>query len=353
MKVNLVVGKPLAQFAAYAATRIPKGTRIGLVTDAAVATRYGEPLARSLKEKGFDVHVITVPSGEKSKALAQAGRLYRDLSRSQFERKSWLIALGGGVVGDLTGFVAATFLRGIPFVQVPTTLLAQVDAAIGGKTGVDIPEGKNLVGAFYQPRWIWLDPSLLKSLPVAHIRNGLAEVIKYGAIRDAKLFALLEKKMDTLAKGWSKEWDPIIERCALIKAEVVQKDPLETKGLRAILNFGHTVGHAVEATGGYKDYLHGEAVSIGMFVASAVSQQMGLLEPIDRIRLNTLLSRAGLPAQVKKPIPRDTLMRYLARDKKAEGGTVRFVLLGKIGEAVSGHVVPSEILEPALAASGL
>jgi 3-dehydroquinate synthase len=261
--------------------------------------------------------------------------------------------LGGGVVGDLTGFVAATYLRGIRFVQVPTTLLAQVDASIGGKTAVDIPEGKNLVGAFYHPALIWIDPALLKSLPKKEWRTGVAEVIKCGAIRDAKLFETLEEKIETLMKGYSSEWEPIIARCAQIKAEVVTKDPRETKGLRAILNFGHTVGHAIEAATGYAAYSHGEAISIGMFVAGFLSQQLDLMDGMDRIRIGTLLTKAGLPARVRKPIARNTLMAFLARDKKAENGTVRFVLLKKIGEAVSGQSIPAEYLDAALSVSNL
>jgi len=349
----MMIGQPLQKLPAALKKQAAAGTRVAVVCDAAVAERHGHSLVRALKAAGFDAHRFTVPRGESSKSLAQAGGLYRQLARLKFERRSWLIALGGGVVGDLTGFVAATFLRGIPFIQVPTTLLAQVDASIGGKTGIDIPEGKNLVGAFYMPRMVWIDPALLKTLPALHWRNGMAEVIKYGAICDATLFAILEKKVEKLVRGYSPDWDLIIARCAAIKADVVEKDPYETKGLRAILNFGHSVGHAVEAAGGYKTYLHGEAISIGMFVAGALSEQMGMISSVDRIRLNTLLSRAGLPARVRKPMARATLMSYLSRDKKSEAGTVKFVLLKKIGKAESGYAVSPALLEPALAASGL
>lgn len=329
------------------------GSKVMIVADAAVSNRYGKDLLKGLRRQGFEAELVVIASGEKSKTLAQAGKLFRVLALKRFERKSWLIALGGGVVGDLTGFVAASFLRGIPFIQVPTTLLAQVDASIGGKTGVDIPEGKNLVGAFYHPRLIWIDPKLLKSLPNVHWRNGLAEVIKYGAIRDEALFVLLEKNIETLIKGYSPAWEPIIARCAQIKAHVVKKDPLETAGLRAILNFGHSVGHAIEAATGYKAYLHGEAVSIGMFVAGFISQQLNLLDPLGRIRLGTLLTRAGLPSRVKAPITREKLKAFLSRDKKVEGGIVKFVVLTRLGHAVSGKAVSPELLDMALGASGL
>src|SRR4029077_9606694 len=176
--------------------------------------RYGKTLLAGLKREGFEARLAIVPAGQHSKTLAQAQKLMQALSKANFERGSWLIALGGGVVGDLVGFVAATYLRGVPYVQVPTTLLAQVDSSIGGKTGVDIPEGKNLVGSFYHPRIIWIDPTVLKTLPARHWRNGLAEVIKYGAIADARLFAVLEQKMEQLLKGYSADWEPIIRRCA-------------------------------------------------------------------------------------------------------------------------------------------
>jgi 3-dehydroquinate synthase len=238
-------------------------------------------------------------------------------------------------------------------VQVPTTLLAQVDAAIGGKTAVDIPEGKNLVGAFYEPLFVWIDSALLKTLPEKHWRNGLAEVIKYGAIRDARLFERLERRISHLVKGYSPEWPPIIARCAEIKAEIVKKDPLETTGLRALLNFGHSVGHAVEAAAGYSGYLHGEAISIGMVVAALLSERLTGLDSSDRIRLESLLTRAGLPVRVRKPIARRLIKDFLARDKKVRDGVVRFVLLKGLGKAVSGQGVSPKFLDAALSASGL
>lgn len=350
---DIVLGQPLTQFPSSIASLIPKGTRLGLICDAAIAHRYGTPLVKHLKQAGYDAHLLSIPSGERSKTLRQAERAYRFCARARLERKSWLIALGGGVVGDLTGFVAGTYLRGIPYIQIPTTLLAQVDSSIGGKTGVDIASGKNLVGVFNQPSLVWSDPRLLDSLPKEHWRNGMAEVIKYGAIADEKLFAVLEKKAETLLKGYSPAWVPIITRCIEIKARVVQEDPLETRGLRAILNFGHSVGHAIEAATGFRDYLHGEAISIGMFVAAIISQQQDLMEPVDRIRLGTLLTKAGLPLRARAPIPRARLMEFLARDKKAADGAVRFVLLEGIGQAKSGQTVSLEALDLALSTVGL
>lgn len=350
---EIVFGRPLSELAAALSRYAPRGTRVMVIADSAVARPYGQPLTQALARQGFDAVETVVPAGEASKTLRQTGRLYQAAAKARLERKSWIIALGGGVVGDLAGFVAASYLRGIPYVQVPTTLLAQVDSSIGGKTGVDIPEGKNLVGAFYHPRLVWQDAALLKSLPVAHWRNGIAEVVKYAAIFDADLFATLEKHVEKLVKGYSPLWPDIIARCARWKAETVQKDPFETKGLRALLNFGHTAGHAIEAAAGYRDYLHGEAISIGMFVALFISQEMEFLEPIDRIRLGTLLTKAGLPAQVRKPLPLARILEFMSRDKKVHQGAVRFVLLKKIGEAVSGQSVPQDILEPALSMSGI
>jgi len=350
---DIVIGRPLAQFPAEFARLAPKGTRVAIIADGNVVKRYGHPLERALKHAGYEVHLLIVPPGEKSKTVRQTERIHRFCARAFLERKSWLIALGGGVVGDIAGFAAATYLRGIPFIQIPTTLLAQVDSSIGGKTGVDIPEGKNLVGAFHQPRLVWIDPTTLRTLPKAHLRNGMAEVIKYGAILDAKLFATLEHSAEDLLKGYSPAWTPIIARCVQLKAGVVEEDTFETKGRRALLNFGHSLGHAIEAATGYTRYLHGEAIAIGMFAAAIIGQQQDQTDQLDRIRLGTLLSKAGLPIRARAAIPRAELMTYLARDKKAADGSTRFVLLEKIGRAVSGQSVSPEVLEVTLTTVGL
>jgi len=350
---DIRVGEPVGELPQALKKFAKPGAKVGVVSDAALEARYGRPLQAALEAAGYQVSLWPLIKGERSKTLQTASRLYKALAKAGFERGSWLIALGGGVTGDVTGFVAATYLRGISFVQVPTTLLAQVDASIGGKTGVDLAEGKNLVGAFHQPALVWIDPATLKSLPRDQWRTGLAEVIKYGAIWDEKLFGALEKQMDHFIKGYSAEWTPIIARCAQIKADIVQRDPKETKGLRALLNFGHTVGHAIEAATHYASYTHGEAISIGMFVAGFLSQQLDLLDGLDRVRLNTLLTKAGLPAGVKSPIARPKLIEFLTRDKKNKDGVVRFVLLKKLGEAVGGQAIPEEYLDAALSASNL
>lgn len=349
---DICVGDAFPGFVEALKNLIPAGAKVGLVSDAAVAKSITAPLAKALAAHGT-VHTIVIPSGEQSKTLAQAQKLYRFCAAHYFERSSWLIAIGGGVVGDLVGFVAATYLRGIPFVQLPTTLLAQVDSSIGGKTGVDIPQGKNLVGAFYQPKLVWLDPSFLKTLPKLHWRNGLGEVVKYGAIRDARLFEQLESLGEAIGQGWSPSWNGMIARCAEIKAEIISEDPLETRGLRALLNFGHSVGHAIEAAQDYKGYLHGEAISIGMFVASFIADQLGMLDTVERVRLGHLLSNAGLPINARRRVSRKKLMNFLARDKKVQDGKVRFVLLEGIGSAKSGCLVEPGVLDRSLAACGL
>lgn len=352
-KYEIVTGAPLSQFVQTFRSLASPGARVGIVSDEAVSGRYGIPLVQSLAQAGYDAFLMGIPAGERSKTLRQAEKLYELCARKYMERKSWLLALGGGVVGDLAGFVAGTYLRGISFIQIPTTLLAQVDSSIGGKTGVDIRQGKNLVGVFYQSRLVWSDPATLKSLPKAHWQNGMGEVIKYGAIMDAKLFAQLEKNVESLVEGYSPAWAGIIARCAELKAKVVQEDPHETTGRRAILNFGHSLGHAIEAATDYKQYLHGEAISIGMFAASIISQQQDLMDQVDRIRLGTLLTKAGLPIRVRKPIPRKRLMECLARDKKVADGAVKFVLLEGIGRVKPGQVVSPEVLEIALNMVGL
>jgi 3-dehydroquinate synthase len=262
------------------------------------------------------------------------------------ERKSFIVALGGGVVGDLAGFVAATYLRGVAFVQVPTTLLAHVDSSVGGKVGVNLKSGKNLVGAFHQPRLVLCDIDTLKTLPVREFRAGLAEVIKYGIIYDAALFDRLERDLPKLLKRDAKTLSEVIARCCEIKAEVVGQDETES-GLRAILNFGHTIGHAIENISGYGKYLHGEAISIGQVAAAKISADLrGLAEP-DVERIAALFQAAGLPTQIRlSQAQRKKLFAAMRLDKKVSAGEIKFVLAKKIGEVVWGQKVPdSEVAE--------
>src|SRR3989440_4597027 len=269
-----------------------------IISDVHVAHRFAKAAQRSLSKSGFDPVLLKLAAGETAKNLKTVGVCFDQLAAHQLERKSFIAALGGGVVGDLAGFVAATYLRGIPFTQVPTTLLAQVDSSVGGKVGVNLKAGKNLVGAFHQPRLVLCDLDTLATLPAREYRAGLAEVIKYGIIYDGKLFRQLERDLPKLLRPDRKTLAAIVARCCEIKAEVVRQDEREA-GLRAILNFGHTIGHALEAISSYGKYLHGEAISIGQVAAARLSAQVLGLSQIDVERIRAVFERAGLPTEVK------------------------------------------------------
>jgi len=322
--------------------------RCAIITDAHVAPRYAKPALASLRAAGSDALVITVPAGETSKNLKTVQRGYDQLAQHRLERKSFIIALGGGVIGDLAGFVAATYLRGIPFVQVPTTLLAQVDSSVGGKVGVNLAAGKNLVGAFYQPRLVLCDLATLRSLPVRELRAGLAEVIKYGIIYDASLFARLERDLPRLLRRDPAILADVVARCCEIKADVVRQDEHET-GLRAILNFGHTIGHAIEAISGYGKYLHGEAISIGQVAAAKLSTQLLHFPPADTRRIQKLFQRARLPIRINlSPAQKRRLLDAMLLDKKVTSGQVKFVLARSLGHVQPGHQVPPDAILRAL-----
>ncbi|HET6466394.1 MAG TPA: 3-dehydroquinate synthase [Nitrospiria bacterium] len=306
--------------------------KVGLITNPRVGRLYGSVVSRSLKKAGFDVATIRVPDGERYKNLGSVSRVYDELVRRSFERSSTLLALGGGVIGDLAGFAAATFMRGIGVVQVPTTLAAQVDASIGGKTGVDHPHGKNLIGAFYQPKIVFIDPEVLKTLGRREFISGLAEVIKYGVIRDEGFFSYLEDNMEKIQQLEPAALSHAIRRSCAIKADVVQKDEREG-GLRKILNYGHTFGHALETVTNYRTYLHGEAVSIGIVFAAQLSVRLGLLDASSVRRQIDLLERAGLPVKLPKVKTAD-ILKAMAIDKKVSDGTIHFVLAEKIGRVM-------------------
>lgn len=321
--------------------RLQLGRRCAIITDTKVAPLYAAKAIRSLRAAGFEPVVITVPAGETAKSLKNVESCHNQLAAHRLERKSFIVALGGGVVGDLAGFVAATYLRGVAFVQVPTTLLAQVDSSVGGKVGVNLKAGKNLVGAFYQPRLVLCDLDTLKTLPARELRAGLAEVIKYGIIYDAALFRQLERTMPRLLKLDAKLLGSVVARCCTIKAEVVGQDETES-GLRAILNFGHTIGHAIEATSGYGKYLHGEAISIGQVAAARLSAGLKAAE-VSRIR--NLFLAAGLPVSIKlSPAQFKRLVSAMRLDKKVSGGEIKFVLAKRLGEVVWGQQVPEALI---------
>lgn len=330
--------------------RLPAAVKkLGIGTDAVVITNplvrklYGKRLTDALIKAGLTAKVFEVEDSERSKSMDTAVRLIGTVTRYAVDRKPFIIALGGGVIGDLAGFVAAIYRRGIPYVQVPTTLLAQVDSSIGGKVAVDLPEGKNLVGAFYQPRLVWSDVSLLESLSDRQLRNGLAEAVKYGVIRDAALFEFLEKNAAKILARDKRALTRIVLDCAAIKARVVAEDEKERLGIRVILNFGHTVGHAVETACGYGTYHHGEAVALGMRAACRISLAVGLLSARDALRVEMLLSSIGLP-QVIEGAALGNIFAAMAFDKKFSGKKNRFVLAKGIGYVVVIEAVPQALI---------
>jgi len=306
---------------------------------------YAPIVQETLRRAGHEVSLHTVPPGEESKSLEQTVGLCRALVRARLDRGSALIALGGGVIGDLTGFVAAMLYRGIPFVNLPTTLLAQVDSSVGGKTGVNLPEGKNLVGAFHQPSLVVADVLTLRSLPEREFHSGLAEVVKHGMIADSTLFQRLEEKADLILARDPETLREIVARSCAIKADVVEKDERES-GLRAMLNFGHTVGHAIEAALGYGAITHGEAVANGMVIATALSVRRGLCPERDARRLHDLLDRFGLLGSVLPPP--ESLEKYMVSDKKARDGVLQFVLTRGVGSVTFAPVFDREELRRAL-----
>ncbi|HLZ54442.1 MAG TPA: 3-dehydroquinate synthase [Verrucomicrobiae bacterium] len=324
------------------------GPRCAIITDTNVGKRFAKPAFNSLARAGFSPALIVVPPGEAAKSLKCVQSCYDQLAVHRLERKSFIIALGGGVVGDLAGFVAATYLRGIAFVQVPTTLLAQVDSSVGGKVGVNLKAGKNLVGAFYQPRLVLCDLDTLQTLPEREYRAGLAEVIKYGIIYDARLFTQLERDFPGLLRRDYGTLAAVVARCCEIKAQVVGQDETEG-GLRAILNFGHTVGHALEAICGYGKFLHGEAISIGQVTTVNISRRAAGLSKRDAERIINLFKLAGLPTQIRlNSVQRRKLFAAMRLDKKVRAGEARFVLARRIGKALWGRRVPEVYIREAL-----
>ena len=328
--------------------RLKLGRRCAVISDATVARRYRKPALASLKAAGFEPIFISQPAGEQAKTLKNVQACYDQLAKHRLERGSFVVALGGGVVGDLGGFVAATYLRGIDFVQVPTTLLAQVDSSVGGKVGVNLPAGKNLVGAFYQPKLVLCDLDTLGTLPAREFRAGLAEVIKYGIIYDAKLFRRLERDLPKLLAQDPATLSAVIARCCQIKAEVVGQDEKEA-GLRAILNFGHTIGHGLEAISQYGKYLHGEAISIGQVAAAKISSELTGLPAANVDRIAAIFAATGLPTEVKlNAAQTKRLFAAMKLDKKVSGGEIKFVLAESIGRVKIGQSVPDAAVRRAL-----
>ncbi len=357
---SICIGYPLAEIG-----KEIKGlfhSKAIIVTSNRIQWLYAQTLVRSLRTAGYTPLIVAVPDGERYKKLEWVVRLYKVCVKQHMERLSPIIALGGGVVGDLTGFVAATYLRGVPFIQIPTTLLAQVDASIGGKVGVDLLEGKNLVGSFYQPRLVWADIHTLKTLSFSEWRNGFAEVIKYGVITDLDFFLYLEKNLEQLSPLFTSPTainqypkkdlfhqetldilEEIVSRCAQIKAAIVSEDEREEKGKREILNFGHTFGHALEAAANYQVYKHGEAVALGMVAAARLAEKMKLFK--ERKRLESVIHRSGLPVKIEKNVGEKKILNGLMHDKKMRNNKLRFVLPLDIGKVVVDDVPLKLVME--------
>jgi len=318
----------LKQLGARVRQHFPRKT-CAIISDSNVAPLLAKPVQQNLKSAGFQPTLITIPAGEKSKTLEQAGAICDQLIAAGLDRKSFVVGLGGGVVGDISGFVAAIYHRGIPHVQIPTTLLAMVDSSIGGKTGVNTPDGKNLLGAVHHPSLVIDDLDVLKTLPRREFNQGFAEIIKHAIIADAKMFRTLQ--------GWeaadAAALQRLIKRNIQIKSKIVAKDERDQTGERAVLNFGHTVGHAIERAEDFNEFLHGEALSLGIIAACAVSIKKAGLPPDQRDAVVHLLQRFKLPTRLSPKFPREKILNALKFDKKFEGGKIRFVVTPRIGTA--------------------
>ena len=314
--------------------------KIALITNEQIADLYLSEISQTLN--AFDLKTLVLPEGETEKNLETVGKAVEFLSDNGIDRDSSIIAFGGGVIGDITGFVASSYMRGIKFLQVPTTLLAQVDSSVGGKTGVNINTGKNLIGSFYQPSAVIADTRYLNSLEPNRLSEGLAEVIKYGLIRDEDFFKWLSKNTNRILALEPEIMTHLIERCCQIKAEIVSEDEREGS-IRAILNYGHTFGHAIESLTDYSVYTHGEAVSIGMVMAASMAERMGMLSQDDKTDITNLLESVNLPT--KKPdLNNNDFLESMKRDKKVQDGEIRLILLESIGRAIISNDYPNEIL---------
>ncbi|MDD4369135.1 MAG: 3-dehydroquinate synthase [Oscillospiraceae bacterium] len=327
----------LEQPGRYAA-RLISGRRVAVISDETVAELYLSPVLKSFYQAGFKTASFAMPAGEAHKNMQTLERVYEALYAAQLTRKDLVVALGGGVVGDLGGFAAATYQRGVRLLQIPTSLMAQVDSSVGGKTAIDMPFGKNMVGAFYQPQAVLIDPLALRTLPRERLADGMAEVIKYGCIKDAELFGKIEQQRADL------EW--MVDRSVRIKAAVVKQDEYDT-GERMLLNFGHTLGHAIERATGYTQYTHGEAVAIGMLLACRLGEKLGVTPESVRPRLTRLLKQWRLPLHVP-PVELSQILAAVGADKKHLGDKLNLILLTQIGEAVIRPLTQAEY-EPLMA----
>jgi len=345
---NILAGRHILENAGKEIRALNIGDHAYIITNALIKNKYGSILKKSLEGARIGVKFSLIPDSEKSKSINTASKILSDIAISSKNKKMFIIALGGGVVGDLSGFTASIYKRGIPYIQIGTTLLAQVDSSIGGKTGVDLPQGKNLIGTFYQPKMVISDVNLLKSLEKKQLSSGLAEVIKYGIIKDKTLFGYLEANIEKIFEKNMACLEFIVQRASVIKADVVGRDELEQKDLRTILNFGHTLGHAIEAAGNYAYYNHGEAVSIGMLIASDISAMMHLSNETVSKRIEILIKRAKLPLTIGKKISLDKILKAHYLDKKFSGKENKFVLVETIGRVKVVKNIPQDLIKKAI-----
>ena len=317
-----------------------------VVSDTRVAALYLKPLQKHLAHFGWGFHSVVVPVGEQQKSLTRANRIYTEMLKAGIRRTSPLIALGGGVVGDLAGFVAATYHRGMPLIHIPTTLLAQVDSSVGGKVAVNHPLGKNMIGVFHQPSMVWTDSAYLRTLPKREIVCGLGEIVKYGILADSVLFQFIESHLEEILELHAEPTRHVIARCLEIKADIVSRDERET-GIRTLLNLGHTVGHALEAAGKYRLVKHGEAVLFGLLAESSIAAEMGIINRETQRRIEDLIGRIPIQVRIEK-LRKTDILRVLSRDKKAIGKSNRFVFPARIGEAKVVEGVDSKLITDSL-----
>jgi 3-dehydroquinate synthase len=343
---DILIGR---QLLAAVATHLRAHQRLShvlLITDENVRP-HAETVNQSLADSGIATQLLTIVPGEKSKSVEVANQLWQDALAAGAHRQSVIVAVGGGVVGDLAGFIAATFARGIDFVQVPTTLLAQVDSSVGGKVGINLPGAKNMVGAFWQPRFVLIDTDVLTSLPDREFRSGLAEVVKYGVILDEELFSFLENNAAAINDREPSALAHTVARCCRLKAAVVTADERETSGHRAALNYGHTFGHAIEAVTGYGELLHGEAISIGMLCASRLAEQLSMIDAAATERQHRLLTVFGLPTEMPA-MDHDKILAAMQHDKKVENGKLGFILPARIGQVTLVRDIDTRLVRDAL-----
>lgn len=344
---NIIVASGILKSIGSYIKRIGLGPDAYIITNHQLKDKYGAALNTALKKAAFTVKFKTVADSEQSKSIETVYSVIKDIAAYDKKRRIFIIAFGGGVIGDLAGFVASVYKRGTPYIQVPTTLLAQVDSSIGGKTAVDLTYGKNLVVAFYQPRLVFSDMGLLKTLDARQLKSGLAEVIKYAIIKDQQLFGYLERRYKDILGLKQSVLQFIVERSSAIKAKVVQKDEKEEKGIRTILNFGHTLGHAIEAACDYRGYNHGEAVALGMLVATDLSRRLGMLKDEASKKIERLIKNVGLPTNIKG-IRLKKIIRAYQHDKKFIASCNRFVLIQRLGKTKIVKNIPLKIVEETL-----